>query len=300
MRKAIDKVTIEVDYPRPHFDFPDLASPEGNPWVYWYMARKAIRPAGYTVEAEQMRDLKNTRYEEHFDYLARLLDFTPKEEKIKEDDDYVYLRVKKDTSREVMDLKQPMLFKLNKPDLLAELLEQGEDFSIRNCYGRHILHYANNPETIRWILAENKKHEWFDIFELDNFNGTVLHTQTDIRNFAIVLNAMYEENPKLAELYFTGTDFFDNNASGVLLHQLDLIFSQKNPQPVSPEQLEKLSECLLIIQKVNPRMAQDIIASFSDIPAVKKGLISKSEVNFILFNSLLEEKSEGKSKKLKV
>jgi hypothetical protein len=54
MKKAIDYVTEEVLYDRPHYDFPDLSSENGNPIFYWKDAINKLQRQGFKAEAEEI------------------------------------------------------------------------------------------------------------------------------------------------------------------------------------------------------------------------------------------------------
>ena len=144
---AFDYVKNEVTYTRPIYDFPDLSSENGNPYNFWPLIYRKLSDLGFKKEAQYFSDrmgFMKYSFEDGIQLISYFLDFNLKNsfsnsKIIKEDDDYVYLKVKKELIKPETNIKQPYIFKVKDISTLKELLED-EDFSIKNCYGRTFAH----------------------------------------------------------------------------------------------------------------------------------------------------------------
>jgi hypothetical protein len=312
---AIEKVTLAINYPRPHYVFPDLNGEQGNPIFYWKEAIKTIEKSGFKKEAQDIEKYFSKKvgyllvpqlsYEDQFNFLARFLDFSiKKNEKISEDDDYIYIKIKKDM-HSIADVKQPLILTINNQETLQDLIDNNEDVSIKNCYGRNILHYLTNPVTLKFLLDINIKKNLFDLFELDNFNSTLLQTHNKFNTFTIILEAMYNENPTLTSQYFIQTNSFNTNASGVYLAMIDCLFNIKQNHELNVTYFEDFVNSLKIIKLVNPIMHEDILETIKIHPIMQNQNSDEKNSTFImiqylLIESTLEIKNSTNHKKLKI
>lgn len=301
MRKpeeAKDKVTIEVEYDRPFFIFPDLSSEQGNPMEYFKLTQNALKKCGFYREAKELEELRFTNYNEHFNHIARFLDFT-NSQVASEDDDFVYIKIRKNSDV----TEQPRIFSQKRADEIRELIDEGHDFSLTNCYGRHHLHYLTELPAIKELVEANKQHNWFELFDLDCFNSTLLHGKRDFPVFAYLLNEMYQESPKIAETFLYGTNAFEKNAFGEFLHECDIMFSPKNSLP-SMERVMQLGEVLQVIGKIDPQKRDQFIGLFDQVeknnPAFKTSDIKPIILNAILESELPKNDEAVKSKKMKI
>lgn len=277
--EARDLVTEEIDYERPPFTFPDLNGEQGNPIHYWKEAISAVRKNGFKKEADEIINHYSASagpfyiplmdYNKQFNFLAHYLDFQTDKEIISEDENYVYIRVKKEGSSLEGGTKQPMLFNIKHLDTLIDLLEAGEDFSIHNCYGRNILYYADNIGVLKFLLNYNKEEKIIDLFELDHFNGNILHAYDDIECTTLILNHMYGQDPELTKLYFFGLNKFEVNASKFYLKTLDQMFAKKGQTEINPQDWQKFSDSLKIIKELDHSFYQDILNTIKKLPIFK-------------------------------
>lgn len=297
---AQDNVTIEIDYDRPFFTFPELSSPEGNPMHYWGKAISTIERNGFKNEGQYIRKyhsktlggitIPSIPYEEQFDFLNRFLDFQNKEEILKEDEEFVYLKVRKESTAKTHNgTRQPLLFSIKDIDTLKDLIENDEDLSLQNCYGRNMLYYVEEPVVLQFLLTENKKHKWFDLFSLDFFNASVLHGHNNLTTFPILLKAMYDEDPILSNRFFLASSSFHINASGMYLTLLDSLFCRAEQAEINMDDWKKFAESLSIIKLVNIEMFNDIVRTINDIPLIKTHPDSKLYMYMLLNNSLPEK-----------
>lgn len=257
MKKAKDYLTIELEYDRPRFRFPDLSSPDGNPLQYFNLAIAELKKNGFSKEAKELDSFKYPKYEDSFNLISRFLDFTEDETVLKEDDDYIYYKVPKDKTT----TKQLDIFKIKSYDSLLDLMEEGHDFSITNCYNRNHLYYLNDLDAIKFLVEENKKNNWFELFSLDAFNSTLLHGNRSIEVFSYLLNEMAKENVELANRFLFGTNSLGNNSFGEALSKLDdlIIDNFDFSNTTSSKKWCSLKEFVKVLGIVSPTKRDEII-----------------------------------------
>ena len=91
------------------------------------------------------------------------------------------------------------------------MVNDNEDFSIQNCYGRNFAHYIESPELLASFLSLNEKYKWVDIFHLDNFMGSYLHSAPNLECFDLFLFKMAEENLEITKTLLFGSNKFNNS-----------------------------------------------------------------------------------------
>ena len=309
--EARDLVTEEIEYNRPIFTFPDLNGEHGNPIYYWKEAISAVRKNGFKKEADEIINHYSAslgpfyvplmEYKKQFNFLAHYLDFQTNKEILSEDENYVYIRVKKEGDSLDFNIKQPMLFNIKHLDTLVDLLEAGEDFSIHNCYGRNILYYADNIGVLTFLLNHNQKEKIIDLFELDNFNSNILHAYDNIECKTLILNHMFQQNPELTKLYFFGENKFETNAAKLYLKELDRMFAKKGQTEIHKEDWVKFSDSLKIIKKLDESFYQDILNTVKNLPIFKldakepdKQNLMKQYLDFLKLETELYESNFSK------
>ncbi len=295
MKNAIDYVTEEVDYPRPYFIFPDLDSPEGNPMEYFKMAKSCLFKNGFRLEAKELESLRFEPYAKHFDIISKFLNFSSAKITT-EDEEYIYIKIKKSDK----ETTQNPTFNINEPSEIQDLIDSGHDFSTTNCYGRTHLHYINNPKSLDLILEANKDKDWFELFNLDNFNSTFLHNR-DIPSFAVILKHMFEESPKMTKTFLYGTNSFGNNGFGFFLKECDSIFSNLNSLP--PQHIiDGVGTVITILNKIDPQKSNELMNAFNLLES-KNPKIAELNLKTVIFKSTLDndlKRNDVKSRQIKI
>jgi hypothetical protein len=288
-KNANDYLTVQVDFERPYFTMPDLSSSEGNPWFFVKKIAETIKSSGFRYEAEEVLKYIHPKsqipFNEMFNHLTYYVDFSSSTQQVGEDEDYVYLKVKKQSLDNYdNNLKQPVIFKMNQLASLQDLVEQEEDLSITNCYGRLIAHYITHVDAMDYLLKENQQHEWFNLFHLDNMMGTLLHTQQNLETFTVVLKAMAEENKELTARYLSGTNALGFNAELNLLTILDNNFSVKNENNFNHASFETLKDLMFVLKDVDNDLYGRIFSAFKNSDVIAK--IFKQAPQELLFHVL--------------
>lgn len=275
---ASENITIEIDYARPYFVFPELNYKEGNSVEYFKIAKIALNNNGFTREGNELYDLKYTPYPEHFNIIARFLDY---KNSYAENETFTYLKDKKNNLIEL--IKQPHFFKINNQKEILQLIAEKHDFSIKNCYGRTHLHYLTDIDSLNELLKLNKNKNWFDLFELDVFNSTYLH-QRDLTSLNIILEHMIEKSIEMTKFFFYGTNVFGNNAFSIFLNEFVNTFkSNINP---SENIISEISKTLAIIYKFDTNKFDEFLNAFAKIENNKSKKIRAEMFSFMLEQGL--------------
>lgn len=276
--KAIDKVTINIEYNRPHFEFPDLSGPDGNPMVYWPMAIKKLASYGFIKEAREIPNYTTMSYKDQFNYLAQYLDFSEKNEILSEDDEHVYIKVKKD---EVLSktCKQLPLFQIQNRHKLEELYLNGYDLTVTNCYNRNILHYLDDHNTLKFMLEKNQEENWFDLFDLDNFKKILLSAHINkLENFNLVLSHMIKQNKELTPLYLRFAEGNNPTPLELYTYKLDHTFNLKNATDIDIDEWDKYIVGLKLIKSIVTELFSMFLELTKKIPLINK-VIKEKDTN---------------------
>lgn len=308
-KNASDYLSVEVDFERPYFTMPDLSSSEGNPHFFVNRISETLKAAGFRYESEEVLKYINPRskvsFSNMFDHLTHYVDFSSSTQQVGEDEDYVYLKVKKQSLDNYdNNLKQPVIFKMNQLASLQDLVEQEEDLSITNCYGRTIAHYISNPDAMAYLLKENQTHEWFNLFHLDNMMGTLLHTQQNLETFTLVFQAMAQENKELTARFLSGTNALGVNAELNLLTILDRNFSPKNEDHLNKAAFETLKDLMVILKEVDKNLYNGIFSTFKSSKTINSVFAkAPQELLFHILDISVErheDLDDGKKVQLKI
>lgn len=320
-KHAYDFVTNKVNYKRPLFHFPDLSSELGNPYSFWPLLHSKLNELGFRKEAKNFEDRMGfTKYsfEEIIQLASYFLDFNPQNELsnknniVKEDSEFVYVKIKKELYHSDTNIKQPSLFKIRDIETFKEMIED-EDFSIKNCYGRTFLHYIDKPELLNYFLSLNEEKKWIDLIDLDNFNSSYLHSAPNLECFQILFTKMAEIEPITTETFLFGKDLF--NKSGYENFTTLLSLKVQNKEDFistfnSPEILNTVSKVLRALKKVSPSECDFFESQFSTNKSIASYLkenkeleqnINKMFLMVKLDNNLShKETNADKIKKLKI
>lgn len=290
---AFDKVTADIDYSRPFFDFPDLSSPQGNPHEYFPMVSSALFKLGFSLESQEIKKFRFTKYEDHFNTIARYLDLKPSKDIIKEDDKFIYLKVKKEN----LSLSQIPWFQTGNIEDVKSLVAEKYNFAEENIYGRTFFHYIKNEDILRYMLNENKEKQWIDFTHFDNFEGQIIHCQNNLKNYTIVLNAMIDDYPDLAGKLILVENKFGKTPYDQLLHLLN----EKVSYFLTDSNIEQIGDVLKSLNRINPHQVTEIFSQFNKVPLWEK--MDDNEKNkkiADIFSIIYPEQPEKKSKKMKL
>ncbi len=294
-KEAIDYISTEIEYERPYFVFPDLNSPEGNPMEYFKMAQATLQENGFKKESKELGDLRFSKYSDHFDIINRYLNFSHSKV-VTEDEEYIHIKIKKSSKLTT----QPRVFYEKSEEDIKDLIEQNHDFSLTNCYNRNHLHYLNDAKAIKLLLEENKNQQWFDLFDLDNFNSTLLHGK-NLESFTVILTAMYEESPAMTKVFLYGENCFSKNAFGDFLKDCDSIFSPKQNMP-QQKTIDDITKVISIIGKIDPQKRDELLNAFVTVeeknPSFKDANLKQTIFRTTLESELSNEKTNNKKLKI--
>lgn len=313
-KHAYDYIKKPVNYQRPFFNFPDLSSEYGNAFHFWPLIHNKLTELGFKKEATFFSDKMGYRkynYKDMFQLISFYLDFNPanelynKKNIIKEDDDYVYIKVKKELYHPENNIKQPFIFKIKDIETLRSMTD--EDFSIKNCYGRTFLNYIDNPTLMNCFLQLNEEYKWIDLIDLDNFNGSYLHSVNNLECFAVLFKTMSEINPYMTEQFLFGKNVFEETAYDVFIKLLSeraqskeaFIFTFTNEETINT-----LSTIFTCLKKINEEEFEFLKNQFTTNSDIQSFLVDNDSVQNNLDKMFLRVKLENKldtsNKKLKI
>lgn len=316
--RAIDLVSEIPDYERPFFDFPELSSPDGNPHRYWKKAIISLWESGFKKEASDIlkydssdhskgsfspkKELQEVSpyvivvpkipYYEQFDFLAKYLDFLPLSENRYEEDGYVCVKTEKRHNPKQV----PEFLKSDDKKFIEKMISDGFDFSSQNCYGRIFANYVENSEALNLLLSENSKLGLFDLFHIDNFGGTILHSQTDSSNIAAIFSKMAEENIEMAKICFLGNDVFGRSPADLFLKSLDEAFTRFSKNGFIDDRIfDEIVKNMSAVKTAFPGMALQVASMMKEFPIFKTGNGEVDDEAFAkyykkIINSVLDEK----------
>lgn len=286
-KTAFEMITINVDYDRPTFNFPDLSGEYGNPYHFVPLVIEVLKKNGFNLEAQEYKSLRLRPYKEQFDNVARFLDLSPQSKIISEDDEFLYMKMKK----EKPNTQQIPWFQTRYLDEIKELIKDGFDFSEKNIYGRTFLHYIRDPEVLKEMLILNKTHNWIDLLDFDNFDGQLFQTQKTVKGFNVVLEYVIEELPDLADklIYY-------KNCFGITpFNHIHTLFGSELDFGM-PNNIEDFSTYLNLIREIDPSLPNQYINDLEGVPSYKKlNDNMKKEVFANLINNLLPVKDSKKN-----
>lgn len=310
---AYDYVKNELTYDRPLFNFPDLSSENGNAFHFWPLIHSKLNELGFRKEARvfssRMGFMKYS-FDEILNLIDFYLDFNPENELnnikniVKEDEQYVYIKVKKELYRPENNLKQPSIFKVKDIETLRDMLD--EDFSIKNCYGRTFLHYIDNPSLMTQFLKMNEEYQWIELIDLDNFNGSYLHSVTNLECFAILFKSMTDTNPIITDSFLFGKNSFGESAYDIFIKLL----SEKSQSEESflatfsnEDTISTISQIFTSLKKVNDEEFEFLKKQFYNNEKIQSYLENNDQVKqnldkiFLFVN--LENKLSSTENKVK-
>lgn len=284
-KTAFSNITIDIDYPRPFYNFPDLSSPLGNPYEFFPLVADELRKNGFSLESKQLLELRYRKYEEHFNNIAYFLDLSERKDILSEDEEFIYMKIRKD----LPCTKQIPWFKISEKEEIKNMITKNHDFSEKNIYGRTFFHYIKDLEILEEMLQANKHHQWIDLLDFDNFQSHLLTSQQTIEGFNIVLKAFNECYPDL-----TGKIIFVKNNFNItpFNHINSLLSTQLNIQKESC--LKIFADYLNLIHTKNPDIVASYINEFDNITSMKN--LSKEEKNqkkYELINLLFLDKGNS-------
>jgi hypothetical protein len=290
-KTAFDMVNIDIEYERPVFEFPDISGEFGNPYTFAPLIIDALKKKGFSLESEEYKFLKNRPYAEQFNNVARFLDISSQEKILSEDDDFIYMKVKK----EKVHTNQIPWFQTKDIEEIREMVSDGFDFSEKNVYGRTFFHYIKSPDVLKEMLELNKQHNWIDLLDFDNFEGQLFQTQRNIKSFNIIFEAVIDNLPHLADKLI-----YVQNSFGItpFNHIHTLLSSELNFE--NPESVKDFGKYLQLVGKISSDLPHQYINDLETIPSYKKlNKNQKKEIFSDLMDAMLPPK-EGKTKAMKI
>lgn len=267
----LSKITIQPDYDRPVFEMPDLESPDGNTFTVASKVFDCLSQHGFKKEAIWLAGGGNSNgaiayyasanalmfqcsYHEHPNLLTRFMVLDNKEgEEITEDSDFVYIKRRK--PKQVLNL--PLFRKLLSMDpslIQKSYQDKPSEFVQENNFERNALFYIENSNSLAWFLAQNKQDGLLDLFHTDVFGQTALHATLSMKNFVLIAEEMYKQDPELTQEIFNQHDIFGHGC----FMTMDTI-TQRELKSINQQNIQDFADFLGIALLISPENAQELM-----------------------------------------
>lgn len=275
-QQFLDEVTVDPTYPRPSFTLPDLSGSDGNTFVFSSKIYDTLRENGFYPEANMLCGGGNynffmakgpthsalmfkTKSENHANLISLFVALENNDRDIiDEDDEYVYIKQKKNKV-----VKNPPLFQklflessLSNTQLENLYLKNEEGFKQFNNYGRNVFHYAQSPKTLKWLIEKNEQEQFIpNLFRVDQFHQTPLHACTSMEAFTLLAKEMLKIDSSQIHSTLFQQDVFGNSC----FITMSRIF-EKELKQIKESNLHTLVECLATVVSIAPDVGTELIS----------------------------------------
>ncbi len=268
----------EVDYDRPYWVAPDLSGEHGNHFVLISLVSDHLYNLGYKEESQEFKEVVFDNMKTNKLNLYQIINkyvnyFDSISEKIIDGDSYIKIEKQPKELQQLQEFSNVTLASVKK------LHSEGFDFDSTNAYGRNILFYVKDRDTMEWIFNNvydvKKESDYIKLFELDVFNTSLLIKHQN----PIVLDFLFEkmftkekEFSNLIQKWCVGVDTFSRCMEDSIVKNLNGIFAKDENNGVfhkDPNLVQYKQNVLIIaklfskLNKVYPEFTNSIIATGS-------------------------------------
>ena len=276
-----DRHNEYIQYERPYFNSPNLEKEAGNIYSFINLLEDCMRQYGYFHEAteilhlceqffvdtrsanssnynkyqENIKKTDSDLYECFINDLALFLDMQSSIAR-KIIDGQIYEKVNK-TPKELFNLKE-----FNKTDLnsVKHYDKNGFDFAQTNTYNRSIFNYVSSLDSLNYLWSKNQTlknngNNYINIFHLDEFNSSLLHTAKSIETYQFFLKQMIVENKQVSSFIFKGQNIWGKPACEKFTDLFVKWITSTTPGKFSKEEMEPFVHTLIEIEKIDPHYA---------------------------------------------
>lgn len=321
-KKPITDMNVDdTDYERPFWVAPDLDSEQGNIFSLTAIVSEHLKSLGYTQEANEFKEIifenmKNKKNITIFQTIDKFLNyFDSISEKTIDGESYVKIEKQKKEFQQLSEFKNVTL------ESVKKLFSENFNFNTTNIYGRSILFYVKDRNTLEWIFNNvydiNKSEDYVKLFQLDVFNTSLLinYTKDDMIDF--ILEKMITKEKDFSQLitkWCVGVDSFSRCMEDSIVKNLNMYFSNEDEESVNlnstftnlDSKIIKIAKLFSKVNKFYPEFTNSIIntgsLAFKDNP--KKLKLWKTNMEKKYLEQLLQDsKPDNESmqhKKLKI
>lgn len=267
----------EIDYERPYWVAPDLSGEHGNHFVLVSLVNEHLENLGYKQEAQEFKDIvldkMNKNNKNVFDENTNIYQIINKfvnyfdsiSEKIIDGEQYIKI------TKQPKEFEQLEEFKNVTLQSVQKLKSDGFDFDRANIYGRSILFYVKDRDTMEWLFNNvydiNKTEDYLKLFELDVLNTSLLvkHSNPEILDFLLSKMLTKEkEFPELIQKWCVGVDTFSRCMEDSIVKQLNVIFRPEQDFHQYTKHVTTFAKLFSKLNKVYPEFTNSIIKTGSN------------------------------------
>ena len=287
-----------VGYNRPYFNSPNINNI--NVYNLINVLESCLQQHGYHTEAKELlnfcyENLDIRAYDrinfvnDLINHAAHYLDM-PSAVTKKEIDGEIFFKLNT-TPSFLFNIKE---FNDTNKEKLRFYIKNGFDITSKNTYEKTIFSYLNSIEELKYLWQQNKilknnNKPFVNVFSLDVFHNTLLHSAKSIEMFSFYLNVMNNENLELAKLLFKGKNIFNKPACEVFTNQtIQWISTLTQKIPFNEQGLDIFVDAIDKIEQVDPNYALEFQNIINDEESFVK-LVANSEDDKHLFYELFQK-----------
>lgn len=260
----------EVDYDRPYWVAPDLSGEHGNHFVLISLVSDHLYSLGYKEESQEFKEVVFDNMKTNKLNLYQIINnyvnyFDSISEKIIDGDSYIKIEQQPKELQQLAEFSNVTLASVKK------LHSEGFDFDSTNAYGRNILFYVKDRDTMEWIFNNvydvKKESDYIKLFELDVFNTSLFikHSNPDVMDF--ILEKMLTKEKEYSDLikkWCVGVDTFSRCMEDSIVKDLNSIFSSEQNFTIYTQQVTTMAKLFSKLNKVYPEFTNSIINTGSN------------------------------------
>lgn len=270
-KNAITEIKVDdVEYERPYWVAPDLSGEHGNHFVLISLVSEHLYNLGFKQESEEFKDIVFENIKKNDKNIYKIINkfvnyFDSISEKIIDGESYIKITKQPKEFQQLEEFKNVTLQSVKK------LKADGFNFDKQNIYGRNILFYVKDKETVEWLFNNvydvNNQRDYIKLFELDVFNTSLLikHNNPSVIDF--ILEKMFTKEKEFSNLikkWCVGVDTFSRCMEDSIVKNLNFIFSQEENFEKYANHVDIIVKILLKLKNIYPEFTNSIIDAGSN------------------------------------
>ncbi len=229
----------------PYCDLGDLNGPSGNAFVVVGNIRGALESLKYTLEVKETTelwmDVEPVSYDGGFNKIKHFVDIESAQSVVDEDDDFVYLKVKKEAVYgNSFSFSQPELHRAYSIEQVKDLLDDYDDgVNSLNIYNRTPIFYAKTEEILNFYL----NHSDVDLFHKDSFGSSILQVSRNNGELFEIVQKMFTVDAQQTLVAMQEEDIFGRTFWGrVSKNFIDKLNQKDLSEPEKQKEINTFKE----------------------------------------------------------
>ncbi len=260
----------DVDYARPYWVAPDLAGEHGNHFNLLSLVSAHLDKLGFRQESEEFKEVFFESMKKNHTTIYQLTNkfvnyFDSISEKVIDGEAYIKIEKQPKEFEQLPEFKNVTL------ESVKKLHSNGFDFNQTNVYGRDILFYVKDRDTMEWLFNNvydiNKSEDYMKLFQLDVFNCSLLIKQNNPAVLDFILEKMFTKETEFSSLiqkWCVGVDTFSRCMEDSIVKNLNTIFAKDQNFTQYADNVTITAKLFSKINKVYPEFTNAIINTGSE------------------------------------